>query len=303
MNITAASLSRLEAGSDYYLSNTTGTIKKANLWQWFKCLTGFGDGGAKAQRLAEVVKASLLANAELQQDAALAGEIDRLDTKHSLSGATLRDIAGRFQSAHADAIAAVDARREAHGLAEQVADASVADWVEKKRILAAPENVAYVRKIALYSVQHLEEKAYGERKVPSDLKGRMETAMRKAIEAINTMEFMQAAQGSRLGFPLTKDNGENRPKLNTPRFKFDELHFRAVLAALTTRDGPARLSDFTQRMILLFQEDILQERKDALLKTRLEPPETPMAGFLFADTATKVYKAMEDSEWNRQSME
>ena len=152
-------------------------------------------------------------------------------------------------------------------------------------------------------MQHLEEKAYGERKVPSDLKGRMETAMRKAIEAINTMEFMQAAQGSRLGFPLTKDNGENRPKLNTPRFKFDELHFRAVLAALVTRDGPARLADFTQRMILLFQEDILQERKEALLKTRLEPPETPMAGFLFADTATKVYKAMEDSEWNRQSME
>ena len=125
------------------------------------------------------MKASLLANAELQQDAALAGEIDRLDR---------------------------------------------------------------------------------ERKVPSDLKGRMETAMRKAIEAINTMEFMQAAQGSRLGFPLTKDNGENRPKLNTPRFKFDELHFRAVLAALTTRDGPARLADFTQRMILLFQEDIPQDR-------------------------------------------
>ena len=46
MNITAASLSRLEAGN-YYLSNTTGTIKKANLWQWIKCLTGLGDGRAK----------------------------------------------------------------------------------------------------------------------------------------------------------------------------------------------------------------------------------------------------------------
>ncbi len=303
MNISLSTLSQLQAGRSYYLSNTTGTIKKANFWQWIKCATGFGDGRAKAQRLAEAVKKSLLANAELEQDAALSGEIARLDTKHSLSGATLRDIAGRFKTAHADAIAAVDARREAHGLAEQVADASAADWVAKKRILAAPENIAYVRKIALYSVQHLEEKAYGERKVPSDLKGRMETAMRKAIEAINTMEFMQAAQGSRLGFPLTKDNGENRPKLNTPRFKFDELHFRAVLAALVTRDGPARLSDFTERMLLLFQEEILQERKEALLKTRLEPPETPMAGFLFADTATKLYKAMENSEWHRQSME
>ncbi len=87
MNITAASLSRLDAGSNYYLSNTTGTIKKANFWQWIKCATGFGDGRAKAQRLAEAVKKSLLANAELEQDAALSGEIARLDTKHSLSGA------------------------------------------------------------------------------------------------------------------------------------------------------------------------------------------------------------------------
>ena len=84
MNITAASLSRLEAGN-YYLSNTTGTIKKANFWQWIKCLTGLGDGRAKVQRLADAVKASLLANAELKQDAALSDEIGRLDTTRSLS--------------------------------------------------------------------------------------------------------------------------------------------------------------------------------------------------------------------------
>ena len=302
MNITAASLSRLEAGN-YYLSNTTGTIKKANFWQWIKCLTGLGDGRAKVQRLADAVKASLLANAELKQDAVLSGEIGRLDTNHSLSGATLRDIAGRFKTAHADAIAAVDARRQASGLAEQVADASVAEWVKNKRILAAPENVAYVRKIALYSVQHLVEKAYGDREVQSDLQGRMETAMRKAIESINSIELMQAVQGSRLGFPLTTDNGEGRPKMTSPRIKFDELHFRAILAALITKDGLAKMGDFTQRLIILFQEDILQERKDALLNTHLEPPETPLSGFVFADTATKLYKAMENSEWHRQSVE
>jgi len=301
MNITAASLSRLEAGN-YYLSNTTGTIKKANFWQWIKCLTGLGDGRAKVQRLADAVKASLLANAELKQDAVLSGEIGRLDTTRSLSGATLRDIAGRFKTAHADAIAAVDARRQASGLAEQVADASVAEWVKNKRILAAPENVAYVRKIALYSVQHLVEKAYGDREVQSDLQGRMETAMRKAIESINSIELMQAVQGSRLGFPLTKDNGEGRPKMTSPRIKFDELHFRAILAALITKDGPVRLLDFTHRLAF-FQETILQERKDALLNTHLEPPETPLSGFVFADTATKLYKAMENSEWHRQSVE
>ena len=302
MNITAASLSRLEAGN-YYLSNTTGTIKKANFWQWIKCLTGLGDGRAKAQRLADAVKESLLTNAELKQDAALSGEIGRLDTNHSLSGATLRDIAGRFKTAHADAIAAVDARREASRIAEQVADASVNEWVAKERVLAAPENVAYVRKIARYSVQHLVEKAYEDREVQSDLQGRMESAMRKAIESINAIEYMQAAHGCRLGYPITNDNGEKRRKLPTPRIQFDELHFRAILAALITKDGLANMGDFTQRMLLLFQEDILQERKDALLSIPLEPPETSLSGFVFADKATKVYKAMEDSEWHRQSME
>ena len=63
------------------------------------------------------------------------------------------------------------------------------------------------------------------------------------------------------------------------------------------------MGDFTQRLIILFKEDILQERKDALLNTHLEPPETPLSGFVFADTATKLYKAMENSEWHRQSVE
>ena len=160
-----------------------------------------------------------------------------------------------------------------------------------------------MRKIARYSVQHLVEKAYEDREVQSDLQGRMESAMRKAIESINAIEYMQAAHGCRLGYPITNDNGEKRRKLPTPRIQFDELHFRAILAALITKDGLANMGDFTQRMLLLFQEDILQERKDALLNTRLEPPETPLSGFVFADTATKVYKAMENSEWHRQSME
>ena len=248
------------------------------------------------------MKASLLANAELQQDAVLAGDIRRLDTNHSLSGASLRDIAHRFKTAHADAIAAVDARREASRVAELAANACVGEWVKRERVQASPENLAFIRKIALYSVQHLVGRAYEKREVRPDLQGRMESAMRKAIEAINSVEVMQAAQGSRLGFPITKDNGENRRKLNIPRFKFDELHFRAVLAALITKDGPTNLGDFTRR-IVFFQEEILQERRDALLNTHLEPPETPMSGFVFADAATKLYKAMEDSGWHRKNAE
>ena len=302
MNITAATLARLEVGSNYYLSNTTGTIKKANLWQWIKCFTGLGDGRAKAQRLAEVVKASLLANAELKQDDALSADIKQLDTNHSLSGATLRDIATRFKMAHADAISAVDARNEAHRIAEQVINGKVAEWVDVGRVLATPENLVYIRKIALYSVQHLLAEAYDKHEVPSNLADRMRRALVNTIEAINTAEFMQSAQRSKLGFPSTKENAKGHRPLGVPRFQLDELHFRAILAALITKDGPVRLADFTNKLAF-FHEVTLQERKNALLNTRLEPPDTLKSGFIFADKATTLYRAMQDSEWFRNSME
>lgn len=49
MSITATTLIQLDADKSYYLSNTTGTIKEAGLWQRFKCWTGWGDGREKAQ--------------------------------------------------------------------------------------------------------------------------------------------------------------------------------------------------------------------------------------------------------------
>ena len=302
MNITAASLSQLEAGRSYYLSNSTGTIKKTTLWQWFKCVTGLGDGRAKAQRLADLVKTSLLANAELKEDAALSGELAGLGKKYSLSGASLRDIANRFKTAHADAIAAVDARNQAFRHAEEAAKAGIDDWVQRERVLSTPENLAYVRKIALYSVQHLANKAYEDRGIqdPEALKSRMSVIMRTAIESINTVEIMQAAQRSGPGYPATKNNGEKRRSLPVARLQLDELHFRAILAAMMTREGPAPSSDFVWRL-RSFKEEILQRRRDDLLAIRLEPPDTPMAGFVFAEKATKLCQALQDAEKNPQN--
>ena len=62
------------------------------------------------------------------------------------------------------------------------------------------------------------------------------------------------------------------------------------------------MADFVQRLSI-YQEDILQERKDALLDTPLEPPSVPGSGLAFAESAPKKYKAMEDSEWHRVSAE
>ena len=79
IKISLATLSQLEDGRSYYLSNTTGTIKRTGIWQWFKCVTGWGDGRAKAQRLAQVVRESLLATAGISDDATLTTDIKRYD--------------------------------------------------------------------------------------------------------------------------------------------------------------------------------------------------------------------------------
>ena len=168
-------------------------------------------------------------------------------------------------------------------------------------MLSTPDNLAYIRKIALYSVQHLVNKAYDERGIsdPDALKSRMRIVLRTTIDAINTVEYMQSFQRSGMDYPLTKKNGERRD-LAMPRLKFDEPHFRAILAALITRDGPARLPDFTRRL-RFFKEETLQQRSADLLAIRLEPPETPMAGFVFAEKATNLCQAMQDAEMNPQN--
>ena len=66
MNISLSTLSELQAGRSYYLSNTTGTIKRTTLWQWFKCATGFGDGREKVRRLAVAVRDALLDSAGIE---------------------------------------------------------------------------------------------------------------------------------------------------------------------------------------------------------------------------------------------
>lgn len=303
MNISLSTLSGLEAGKSYYLDDTTGTIKRTGLVQWFKCVTGWGDGRAKAQRLAQVVKASLLAAAGISSDATLNNDISQFDAAdYSLSGATLRDIAGRFKAAHADAIAAVDARRKAYGIAEKVVDAKIKEWVKGRRVVNdpdKPESLGYIRKIALYSVQHLVEKAADERTVPENLEYTMGSCMFRAIDTINTVELMQI-QGmiTKLNFPMGNKNGN--VTLPIHRFELDELHFRAILAALITKDGLARTSDFINRLSL-FEEEILQERKEAFSVARLAPPDVPCSGYIFAEAAFSAFKAMEDSEWHRQA--
>ena len=305
MNISLDTLSRLSTNRSYYLSDE-GTIEKTGPLQWFKCVTGWGDGRAKAQRLAQAVKQSLLASAGIAHDATLNSDIEQFNgATYSLSGSSLRSIANRFKAAHSEAINKTELHREAYAIAEEAADAEIAAWKKGERVVNdpnKPESLGYVKKLALYSVQHIMLEAAEKPDLLKNreaLKRKMRTRMFLTIDAINAAELAQR-QNSGLGFPKSKVNGKS--EMGFARFEFDELHFRAVLAALITKDGPVKMADFLNRLAL-YQEDILQERKDALLKTTLEPPSVPWSGFAFAESASHIYKAMEDSEWHRVSAE
>ena len=96
MPIDTSTLLRLDPNKSYYLSNTTGEIKEAGVVQWLRCKLGIGGGRAKAAALAERVKSALLAEAAVTGDSQLEADIGALNTKISLSGRKLRDIALKF---------------------------------------------------------------------------------------------------------------------------------------------------------------------------------------------------------------
>ena len=111
MKINSESILSLDANKNYYIANSTGEIKEAGLWQRFKCFFGVGDGRAKVQKLAEQVKAALLADGGVNSEDKLDTEMGRLDLTSSLSGASLKAIATRFRADHADNVAKADAGR------------------------------------------------------------------------------------------------------------------------------------------------------------------------------------------------
>lgn len=295
MEITAAAISQLQVGRNYYLSTETGTIREANIWQWFKCATGFGDGREKVRRLAIAVRDALLASADLEKDDELSREIESLDTTSSLSGADLLRIARRFKTAHAEDIA----RCDAYLCAERVAAEAVDDWVKKERVLPEDESLANIRRLALYSVQHLLVDAYSDhpdsyKSDPARFARRLRMAMDRTVNAVNSVEMMQNWHGCELGYPVS-GRGLNR-KMPVERFKLDELHFRAVLTALiATEHGPVPLAEFNMR-IMSFGEEVLQKRRAAFADTPLEPPKIQNSGYMFSCSAMKAFREMGSSE-------
>lgn len=290
MPITATSLAQIQNGS-YYLSNS-GDIKKAGLWQWFKCATGLGDGREKVQRLVDRIKTDLLANAGIKSDAALTSALDALDTTQSISSADLRRIATSFKQTHAEAIARTDAFRAA----EAVVDEVVAGWMQDKSIATDAETAKYAKQIALYAARPAIDRAteYGDD--TASLVRNIKNCMNKAKNALGTAAMVANRAG--LGYPSTQSQllleGRNiRPELTFNGFALDELHFRAILSCLFDRDGNVNAQNFCAKLLQL-PEEKLQTCKNVFMDAPLTGPgkTNPLEKFLSA--TADVEKAYND---------
>ncbi len=276
--ITAAQLTKIATGNNYYLSNSTGEIKKAGLWQWFKCWTGFGDGRAKVQRLVDAVKAALLHDASLQSEAELNNELNALDKNHSISGADLKRIATRFTTAHADTIG----RTETCRLAENIIDRHLETSVKQNAVHPDPVSQVYMRKLLLYGASPVILK-HASYETPEALQKALSKKISLFQDFIGGTEMFALNASSNVRYLLsnkhTGADGKTK-ELNIPRFKLDEVRFRAILACFNLqKNAPA-----SQAYRNLFQspEDILEERRDEILALPLDPPTQPDAAHNFA---------------------
>lgn len=239
MEINATTLQNLDPSRSYYLSSTTGEIKRTGFVQWFKCFFDIGDGRAKAAALAAKVKEALLADGQVESDATLDRDIRGLDTTRSLSGAELRRIAGRFRASHAEAVGRADARRAA----ETIADELVSTWTQNRLIHPDPVSVGYVKRLAVYAASPVIANAAN-----YDSDNALKRAMSSKMDLLQTVlrETAPFSQRCKLGYPVDKELTKPDGTKFTPRIpllKLDELHFRLILACMTDGDGDVRLNE------------------------------------------------------------
>lgn len=286
MKITATALTQLDASKDYYLSNSTGTIKEAGFWQHFKCWTGWGDGRAKAARLADAIKTALLEDAAIKSEAKLTAELDGLDKTRSLLGSDLRQIASRFKADHAQAIATSDACR----IAETIVDDQMKTWVERGDVLPEAESLKYLKKLCLYATQQVTDDALSIINDQKQLSRKIRRNLDQMLVCLNSAENMKKKD---VGYPkvekCTDANGKTRI-LNPPRFRLDELHFRAILGLMATKNGPATFMTFSMALVKGLPEAELQKRKEAILKIPLAQPTSPGSGVAFAAQVAKSHE-------------
>ena len=235
MKIDSQSLLTLKADKTYYIANSTGEIKEASFWQKFKCWTGFGDGRAKVRLLAEQVKAALLADGGVQNEATLDQEMSQLNLNQSLSGADLKRIATRFRADHSVNVAKADAGRFATAQAETYVDNLLNPPSGTPLIHNDPQNVKYIKQIAIMAAKTVVPDVQ-----PDTSPETLKTNVRKRLSQFRTIWEGFSYESTRLGHPcntkMTLANGQTK-KFGTGLPVLDSLHYKLYVSCMFNKEG------------------------------------------------------------------
>ncbi|MBP5787121.1 MAG: hypothetical protein J6Y19_04845 [Kiritimatiellae bacterium] len=280
MPIDSSTLLRLDPNKSYYLSNTTGEIKEAGVVQWLRCKLGIGGGRTKAAALAERIKTALLAEAAATSDSQLEADIGALNTKISLSGRKLRDIALKFTT-----------KKEAVRSLEKNAAKQVDTRAENGEIVhPAPASKDFLKKALVYVGHSIIQEACGDRGPGVDVDTFVH---RKAFRLFALTGFweplLNAAEYAKdhiPGFPVEQLPGDGADDPGMPAMKLDEVHFRVLLACMFDDEGKPDMAHLTERLAKYTENDI-QALKDEILAVPLKSPMDP-------DAVPDFRKAMDD---------
>ena len=147
-----------------------------------------------------------------------------------------------------------------------------------------------MKKLCLYAAQQVTDDALSIIDDPKKLSRKIRRNLDQLLVCLNSAENMKKTD---VGYPkvstCTDANGKTRT-LNPPRFRLDELHFRALLGMMATKDGPATFTAFCRALVKGFPEAELQKRKEAILNIPLAKPTHPGSGVAFAAQMAKSHE-------------
>lgn len=133
MNTNAnISIDNLQNNQSYYLSSD-GEIKKAGLWQKFKCWANIGEARQQVRNLVSVIKSNLLDTVTYAKGDSLNEDFAKLDTTKNLKGSDLNRIIEKFKTANSDNIDKAQAKKIEGNIIENAVDSLLKEGLLEKR--------------------------------------------------------------------------------------------------------------------------------------------------------------------------
>ena len=100
IDLNIDNIRKLDGNKAYYLSDTTGQIKEAGLWQRFKCWIGVQSALFKVSNLVDAVKTTIMKESPNVRIADIDADIrENINLNASVKGSALKDLVNRFSVA------------------------------------------------------------------------------------------------------------------------------------------------------------------------------------------------------------